>query len=366
MKGLRTAAIIVIVAVSLLLFHRFNANITGFFSIGDQFPHSPYLEDQKLFLRTGGVGYDGQFFLTIALDPLLKNKDSIKALDNPRYRYRRILYPIAGYVLSAGRRSIIPYALLAINTACLIALAGIVSRYFKDNIRHNLIGLIALGNVGLWISLYYGTADLLATTFLAGAFLSWKDQKPFMLALCLSLACLTRETILLITAVFILAAIYERKTAALKHLAWCWLPAALWNLYVLCRLPNTADLVGIENMGLPFAGIAEKLRQLCAANYHLDQYSFVLLILTLCVLVIQSRGLFKKAKILCGSIILYFCIFVLSKYALVNIFINYNRVFADVYLLLLLSMSIQPRRIKSFLLAGSCIQAFLFVIKHAF
>ena len=207
MKSLRTAAIIVIVAVSLLLFHRFNGNPTGFFSIGEYLPHSPYLENQKLFLRTGGVGYDGQFFLTIALDPLLKNKDSIKALDNPRYRYRRILYPIAGYILSVGRRSLIPYTLIAINTVCLIALTGIVSRYFKDNTRHNLIGLVALGNVGLWVSLYYGTADLLATTFLAGAFLSWKEEKPLALALCLSLACLTRETILLITAVFIFACI---------------------------------------------------------------------------------------------------------------------------------------------------------------
>ena len=50
------------------------------------------MKKSSIFINKGEVGYDGQQFLTIALDPALKNIESISALDNPRYRYRRIMY----------------------------------------------------------------------------------------------------------------------------------------------------------------------------------------------------------------------------------------------------------------------------------
>src|SRR6266545_4885997 len=48
---------------------------------------------------TGGWGYDGQFYWQIARDPL----GAAQFLDNPPYRYQRILFPIVVRLLAFGQ-----------------------------------------------------------------------------------------------------------------------------------------------------------------------------------------------------------------------------------------------------------------------
>src|SRR5690349_2063764 len=57
---------------------------------------------------TGGTGYDGQFYLYIALDPL----HARGYLDVPAYRYARPLYPLAARALALGRKGAVPWTLL--------------------------------------------------------------------------------------------------------------------------------------------------------------------------------------------------------------------------------------------------------------
>lgn len=67
-------------------------------------------------------GYDGQFAYYIARDPV----GAVDYLDNPAYRYQRILYPMLARLLALGQVELIPWTLLAVNvisisvsTACL-------------------------------------------------------------------------------------------------------------------------------------------------------------------------------------------------------------------------------------------------------
>ena len=109
-------ALMVAIAVgSYLLWGKFDGNITGFFRIGSELPLSPFLESSKTLMFQGELGYDGQQFLSIALDPGLSNPDTIAALDHPAYRYRRIVYPLLGYCLGWGNPGWIPWALVAVN-----------------------------------------------------------------------------------------------------------------------------------------------------------------------------------------------------------------------------------------------------------
>jgi hypothetical protein len=56
-------------------------------------------------------GYDGQFYYYIAFDPV----HARFYIDDPSYRYTRILYPIMARLLAFGRPALIPYTLIAVN-----------------------------------------------------------------------------------------------------------------------------------------------------------------------------------------------------------------------------------------------------------
>jgi hypothetical protein len=62
---------------------------------------SPYIKLDPKYSGYDYLGYDGQFFYYIALDPV----GALPYIDTPSYRYTRIGYPIAARVLAlAGRR----------------------------------------------------------------------------------------------------------------------------------------------------------------------------------------------------------------------------------------------------------------------
>lgn len=83
----------------IILFVKFNGNITGFYRIGSTLRKSQLLDRQELFIHKGKTGNDGQLFLALSLDPLLRNPSTVTALDSPRYRAKRIMYPVMGYIL---------------------------------------------------------------------------------------------------------------------------------------------------------------------------------------------------------------------------------------------------------------------------
>ena len=76
--------------------------------------------------REAGPGYDGQFYFAIAHDPFLTRPETATSLDDS-LRYRRILYPLTAWLLSAGQPAALPYALVLINVVAattLVALAA--------------------------------------------------------------------------------------------------------------------------------------------------------------------------------------------------------------------------------------------------
>ena len=64
----------------------------GLARIGDQRPLSPRLA-AELVIQHGKRGNDGQQLLSLALEPLQSLPDTSRALDNPIYRGKRLLYP---------------------------------------------------------------------------------------------------------------------------------------------------------------------------------------------------------------------------------------------------------------------------------
>ncbi|MBI3965494.1 MAG: hypothetical protein HY329_07645 [Chloroflexi bacterium] len=92
---------------------------------------------------TGTIGYDGQFYYALALDPL----GAAPHLDSPAYRYQRILYPLVAWGLAFGRPALVPYTLLVVNVVATAAAVWVLGRLLA---RDGVPAVFALG-FGLYL-----------------------------------------------------------------------------------------------------------------------------------------------------------------------------------------------------------------------
>jgi hypothetical protein len=343
----------VVIIVSLFFFFfSFHGKITGFFRIGTIIHHSPLLDDRNVLLYEG-AGYDGQMFLSLALDPLLRDERTKQCFDNLRYRYRRILFPLFGYIGGLGNPDIIPYALVLVNGLALILTAFLARFYLKRYPGGLNEGFLALCIPGIWISYMLSTADALCGMFLCSAVFSYSRGKPVTTSLALMAACLTRETMLIVWFAFLIVSLMEGKRAFMLHLMWACMPAIFWNGYVLISIPVQIGTLGSELLSFPFSGIYEKMLLLAGERFSLlhfyDAVSFILLMCVAVLLV--SRENWRNDRLIFVISSSFLLLLSISSIKVIRYFDGYNRVFLYFYLLLLLS---RPSFLKKvcFSLAG--------------
>ena len=151
------------------------------------------------------TGYDGQFFYYMALDP----RRSPAYMDEPTYRYSRVVYPFLVRAVSVGRPAAIPWALLFVNLAAVAggtyALALLLRRRGASPSTQALRGLTP----GLYIAVTHDLSEPLAYALvLAGLVAWWWDDRPrlWQAGVLLGLAGLTRETTLLFPVALAVAA----------------------------------------------------------------------------------------------------------------------------------------------------------------
>ncbi len=261
------AAIAVALVVSYYFSIQFSNNITGFFRIGSEFTQSPFLDLSKALVFEGEIGHDGSQFLTVAFDPLLQHAGTIEALDVPSYRYRRILFPLLGYVLSGGQHILIPYALVAINCIAAIVLVRITALFVHRHQpqRSAWSALFVLCIPGVWFCLILSTAGLLATC-LAIAALYYYRHKPRLAAMLVASACLARETSVLYWLALVTASLLDRDRAQLKHLVTTIAIPSVWIAYTSLRpdLQRDAELAVNNNFSWPLEGTIRKVQGLLA------------------------------------------------------------------------------------------------------
>jgi len=176
-------------------------------------------------------GYDGQYAYYIARDP----GGSLGCMDVPAYRYQRILLPLLGRVLSLGVDSLIPVAFVLVNLIALVTGTALLERL-----------LVAQG-VSRWYALTYGlffgvvVAVRLSTTeplayglAILAIWLSHQgSERPWLIALVLLAAMLTKETTGVFVAGFVLWYAARRRWRAAATVALVvGIPFALWQLYL--------------------------------------------------------------------------------------------------------------------------------------
>jgi len=216
------------------------------------------------------TGYDGQYFWALAQDPLLLAKRTVASFKDAGFRLQRIAYPALAYALAAGRTAALPWTLLAINLAVVIAITMAFAAYAR---RRGWSGWWALG-VGLLPGLQFATmgdmSDALAVACMLGGLMAWERRRRWTAAGLLAVAALAREPMLLAVAALAIDAgarwwSCRREPGALRRaVAAAWpalaLPTVLflgWQAYVHVRHGTGTSAPGTAFQA-PLVGLADE------------------------------------------------------------------------------------------------------------
>ena len=193
-------------------------------------------------------GYDGAYYRMLAHDPFLRH-GTAAFLDQPLIRSRRILVPLAAWILAAGRPGLIDGAYILVVAGFVFSGVYWLASILVQQGRHAAFGVLFLAVPATIVSIDRMTVDLAVGALTAGVayrLISGRDKGPG-LWLTLAAAGLVRETGLLLALACVLAAAYRRDFR--KALLWssAAIPALCWFVYVQHALP-AGMLAGSESI----------------------------------------------------------------------------------------------------------------------
>jgi hypothetical protein len=203
--------------------------------------------------QRGGVrGYDGQFAYYIATDPV----GALAHLDNPPYRYQRLLYPLLARVLSLGRPAMVPWALVLINVISLSLSTEVLGRML---VRWEMSAYLAL-LMPFWLGQVFALrADLnepLCFLLVVLALWWYEQELPRLSAGALAASALAKEVGLLFLPPILLVMVLRRQWRAALHYSligsvpYMLLQVLLHSFMGRSGLTGTRGLLG----SLPFFG----------------------------------------------------------------------------------------------------------------
>lgn len=158
-----------------------------------------------------GAGYDGQFSYRLAVDPtdLGATAHGVR-LDGP-LRLQRITYPALVHVLSLGQREWVPWVMVLVNVAAVGLLALLGARVARDAGRSPWAGMLVPGFSGFVMTLSRNLTELVTVVLLVLAVRAWQQDRGGLAAAALSLAVLSRETVLVLAGAWVLHALVRHR-----------------------------------------------------------------------------------------------------------------------------------------------------------
>ncbi len=251
------------------------------------------LEDQRLpavraiprSIEEGSIGYDGQFYAQLAVDPLLRDPALGEALDAPAYRARRILFSWTAFLLGLGQPRWILQAYAIQYVVFWLLLAWVLCRWFPPTDLRNLARWLGcMFSHGAIISVVAALPDGPGMLLLAASILAIEGGRVRRSAGLIGLAGLGKDINLFSSAV-LLAPGSLKRYGGRDLFIWGLLlagPLALWMLFVAGRL-EFDSIGGGRNFGVPFAGYLENWSLTLAAlrdegwdsYYRLSLYAMI-------------------------------------------------------------------------------------------
>ena len=253
--------LLVVVAYLLFLGLRLRqGDITSFIMAGTEFVDPTALPSPIVVQHL--IGYDGQFYYRLALDPLTHQPvaDGVK-LDSPLYRHRRILYPSLTWLLSLGQARLVPMVLVAINLLALAGMGWLGGLYAQTIGKQAWLGAFFALYPGFILTLSRDLTEILEALFVLAALLALQRQRWLLATGLLVTAVLAKETALLLPAALGLVWLLTVRTDS-QEVKWhtAVVPLAVYGAWLLFlqwwwRASLASDVQ--SNLGLPFKGIIE-------------------------------------------------------------------------------------------------------------
>ncbi len=225
---MRLAAVFIlytVVLASYSLAYTGSLDVTAFIHAGENQTLLKGIQYDGVYVYPGLDGYDGQYYYHIARNPF--NIADVARIESPQYRYQRILYPLLVYVLSLGQASAVPYVMLAVNLACVLAAAYL---YMKWAGRH---WFYAAFIPGVFVSVILDLAEPLWFLLTLAALWASSREEHWGSAFLFGPALFTKEMTLFIVAPLGLAYILKRRYREAAPYALLAIPFLAWQLTLL-------------------------------------------------------------------------------------------------------------------------------------
>lgn len=215
------------------------------------------LKDLDYYVQADSFGYDAQYYVQIAMDPLLRDPELPAAIDNLSYRARRILISWVSYVFGAGQPTAILHAYVLQNAVAWVLLAGVLLWWFPPRNWNNWFRWTGvLFSFGMCVSVRNSLVDGPSLLLVAAGVLCVEKNRPWLATVVLGVAGLGKETNLLGAAA--LARVEAVRTPR------CWpvlglrgllvaAPLGVWLWYIQTVVGPAAN-VGERNFAWPFLG----------------------------------------------------------------------------------------------------------------
>jgi hypothetical protein len=199
------------------------------------------------------ITYDGQFYAQLALDPLLRDPAIERAMDDPAYRARRILFSWTAYALGFGKPAWVLHVYAVQNVGCWLILAWLLTRWLPPTSgRMFALWAACMFSHGLLWSVRFALVDGPSLLVLLCAVVAAEKERTWALASIVGVAGLGRETNLLGASLLRWPRTWREwlnVTGALVVMA---LPLVVWQDY-LFSIYRRASLAGGDQLSAPFS-----------------------------------------------------------------------------------------------------------------
>ena len=312
MSGRRTVASVVLSAALLS-----SAVVTVRFATSDS--------DASMFVRAGnvygdptqtpknltvihGIGYDGQFYYRLALDPFSgKLKEFGITLDKPGRRQQRILYPLLAWIVSGGgNAAAVLWALIMINAVGLVLIVWIGTALVRTMGRSPWWGLAFAVVPGALVSLTHDTAEVLAILLLLCFLTLYRRGRYPLAVVALTAGVFARKTTVVFALGLLVAAYLLRREGSPSWrtvLACALVPLAAyiaWQIFLGIRWEAAPVFsAGGHDLGpVPFYGLIRAAVKWVGRGARVVTWNVIFSVASLGFLVVALRALRRSAALL--------------------------------------------------------------------
>ncbi len=158
-------------------------------------PHAFILERPKDIpaTQTWGVGYDGQFTYSLATNPW----GSVEGLDQPAFRYQRILFPLLTRILSLNNSLLVPWIMVLINLAATALVCGALAYLLKQRGASPWLSVTVIFSLGYLLTVRMDLNEPLALGLALLGWVLYEKDKLTLAIILFALSGLTKEVGLL-------------------------------------------------------------------------------------------------------------------------------------------------------------------------